>query len=219
MPRRCVVCGNVLTVTEEVFCARCLGKIKFTNFWLDPKDNPMAREYWLKLPVEYAGALYYYSRSSLATNIVKALKYQNRPDIGVFVGRILADKFGPTGMFGDIDIIVPIPLTRKRQRERGYNQSEIVARTVGGICGVRVDTTIVSRTEFMQSQTHLTRADRMDNVENRFRVEKPAEVAGKHVMIVDDVVTTGATTVSCGKELVAAGASKISILSICFVKK
>lgn len=218
LPRTCVCCGRALTVTEDVLCATCMLHLPYTNHWLSPDDNEMAREFWGKLPVGHYGALFYYRFASQSAEIVKSLKYHGRREVGVYMGRIAAQKFQPAGFFSDVDVMVPLPLTKSRQRQRGYNQSEAIAEGVSMVCGTRIDTRLVRRTGFEQSQTKLTYIDRQANVEGSFSVAEGADVAGKHILLVDDVVTTGATTVACGKALVAAGAAKISVLSLCFAK-
>lgn len=218
LPRTCVCCGRALTVTEDCICATCMLHLPYTRHWLSPDDNEMARELWGKMPVGHAGALFYYCHGSLSTGVVKSLKYQGRREVGVLMGRLLAQKFQSVGFFADVDVMVPLPLTKSRQRQRGYNQSEAIAEGIGMVSGTRIDTSLVRRTEFERSQTKLTYIDRQANVEGSFSVAEGADVAGKHILLVDDVVTTGATTVACGKALVEAGAAKISVLSLCFAK-
>lgn len=199
-------------------CATCMLHLPYTYYWRSPDDNEMAREFWGKVPVGHAGALFFYLSGAQSTGIVKSLKYHGRREVGVYMGRLLAQKFLPTGFFSDIDVMVPLPLSKSRQRKRGYNQSEAIAEGISMVSGTPIGATLAVRTGFEKSQTKLDHIDREANVEGCFSVPDSKKVAGKHILLVDDVVTTGATTVACGKALVAAGAVKISVLSLCFTK-
>ncbi len=218
LPRTCVCCGCALTVSEDLVCATCMLHLPYTYYWRSPDDNEMAREFWGKVPVGRAGALFFYLSGAQSTGIVKSLKYHGRREVGVYMGRLLAQKFLPTGFFSDIDVMVPLPLSKSRQRKRGYNQSEAITEGISMVSGTPIGATLAVRTGFEKSQTKLDHIDREANVEGCFSVPDGKKVAGKHILLVDDVVTTGATTVACGKALVAAGAVKISVLSLCFTK-
>ena len=217
-PRCCVVCGHRLTVTEEIVCARCNFHLPRTGFQKTPYENEMAKLFWAQIPIERASALFYYEAHAESANLLYELKYKNHPEVGEVLGRMIAKEVKPSGFFDGIDGIVPVPLAKKRQRQRGYNQSMEIARGLSEITSLPVCHQVVRRTTYEGSQTSKDRWERNENVEHVFELIDATAVHGKHLLIVDDVVTTGATVLACAKELVKAGDVKISILALGFAK-
>jgi ComF family protein len=217
-PRLCVVCGRRLTITEQVICASCNMHLPRTGFQRDPLENIMAKMFWGRIPVERAAALFYYEAGAQADQIVYDLKYHDSPEIGEMMGRLMAREFMGDGFFEGIDVIVPVPLSRKRQRQRGYNQSAELATGISEVTGLPVCTKAVRRTHFSKSQTQLHHWERRDNVDGAFLLKKPELLRNRHVLLVDDVVTTGATMVACVREILKAEGVNISLISLGFTK-
>ena len=217
-PRLCTVCGRRLSLTEQVLCASCNMHLPRTGFQLNASDNMMARLFWGIIPVERAAALFYYEASSKDSNIIYDLKYHDHPEIGEEMGQMIAREFAESGFFDGIDLIVPVPLARSRQRHRGYNQSQCIAEGIADVTGLPLSKRAVRRTTFKKSQTQMGRWERQENVADVFRLTDAAAVSGKHVLLVDDVVTTGATMTACARELLTAGNVKLSLLSLGFAK-
>jgi len=215
-PRTCCVCGGRLKISEEEICSSCNLHLPRTRFARSPYDNPMTQVFWIQTPVEKAAALFYYNGHSDTAGILYHLKYHDRQEIGLVMGRMLAEECKANGFFDGIDVIVPIPLAKKRLRQRGYNQSEEIARGISEVSGLPVDCNIIERTSFAGSQTKKDRQGRIENVDSVFHLKSPEKAKGKHLLIVDDVVTTGATIIAAAKELAKAGEVKISILSLGF---
>ena len=213
-PRVCVVCGKRLAATEDVICNKCNFHLPRTRFSTNPYENEMAKLFWGQIPVERAAALFHYESHAETANIIYQLKYKDHPEIGPFMGRMVATELKRDGFFDGIDGIVPVPLTKERLRQRGYNQSEEIAKGVSEITGLPIINDVVRRTLFKGSQTRRWRWERQENVEFAFKLINGEPLIGKHLLIVDDVVTTGATIIACAKELVKAGNVKISILSL-----
>ena len=178
----------------------------------------MAKLFWGRIPVERAAALFFYRTHSDPSRIIYSLKYDDHPEIGELMGRLAATEFRRNKFFDTVDAIVPVPLARKRQLKRGYNQSMEIARGVNGITGIPVMNDVVRRKSFTASQTHMNRWQRNENVQDVFMLKKGKDLTGKHVLIIDDVVTTGATVVSCASELLKCGAAKFSVMSLGFTK-
>ena len=217
-PRLCVVCGHRLSVTEEAICSKCNFHLPRTHFQQDPYENEMAKLFWHQIPIERATALFYYEAHSETANILYELKYKNRPDIGEVMGRLVAKELQPSGFFDGIDGIVPIPLAKKRQRQRGYNQSQEIACGISEITNLPIYNNVVRRNVFEGSQTNKGRWERNENVEKVFEMTDETAIQGKHLLIIDDVVTTGATVIACAKELCKAGNVKVSVLALGFAK-
>ncbi|MBQ9650404.1 MAG: ComF family protein [Prevotella sp.] len=217
-PRLCVVCGRRLTVSEETICARCNLHLPRTGFWQDPYENEMAKLFWHQIPIERAAALFYYEAHSETANILYELKYKNHPEIGEVMGRLMAKELQSSGFFDGIDGIVPIPLAKKRQRQRGYNQSLEIARGISEVTGLPIYNKVARRSVFEGSQTSKGRWERNENVEHVFELKDAAAIQGKHLLVVDDVVTTGATVIACAKELCKADNVRISVLALGLAK-
>lgn len=217
-PRSCAACGHRLSVDEETICTRCSIHLPRTGFSASPTDNEMARLFWARLPIERAAAFYYYHPHSPAARIIYDLKYRGQTDTGRQMGRMAAREMAADGFFDGIDLILPLPLARRRERERGYNQSALIAQGIADITGLPIVHDAVLRIRDTASQTTLDHARRADNMEAAFRLVKPKTIAGRHVLIVDDIVTTGATVTACGKAITEAGDVRISVLAMGYSK-
>ena len=217
-PRLCVVCGNRLTVTEETLCSKCYLHLPRTDFDHDLYENVMAKLFWGQIAIEKATALFYYEPHAETANILYELKYKNHPEIGVVMGRMMAKELMRSGMFEGIDAIVPVPLARKRERERGYNQSLELAKGVSEVTGLPIYNKVVKRTKFMGSQTQRGRWERNENVEHVFELVDGDSISRKHLLLIDDVVTTGATIIACAQKMQKTSNVKISVLALGFAK-
>lgn len=218
-PRSCVICGRRLSPTERSLCSVCVLHLYRTTFQFTPEDNEMAQLFWGLLPVERTAALIYYEPRSETAAVIYKLKYGHRPDIGEDLGRIMAEEMKPAGFLDGIDILLPIPLSKKRYWQRGYNQSEMLARGMSEVTGLPVITKAVRRTNFRQSQTSLTRKERQENVEGTFVLRHPELLENKHVLLIDDICTTGATLLACSEAIRSVKGIHISILTLGFTKK
>lgn len=218
-PRSCVICGRRLSPTERSLCSVCVLHLYRTTFQFTPEDNEMAQLFWGLLPVERTAALIYYEPRSETAALIYKLKYGHRPDIGEDLGRIMAEEMKPAGFLDGIDILLPIPLSKKRYWQRGYNQSEMLARGMSEVTGLPVITKAVRRTNFRQSQTSLTRKERQENVEGTFVLRHPEQLENKHVLLIDDICTTGATLLACSEAIRSVKEIRISILTLGFTKK
>ncbi len=218
-PKACMMCGKRLAPDEEMICVSCNLSLPRTNFAKDPYENEMAKCFWKRLPIERAAALFYYQSHADPSKILYALKYHGHPEAGRIMGKMTALEFQKHGFFEGIDYIIPIPLAKKRLRQRGYNQSMEIAKGIASVIpNLEIADNVVRRKTFEESQTHKNRWQRNDNVSNVFELTNGEKIAGKHVLIIDDVVTTGATCISCGEELIKASDVKISVLSLGFAK-
>ena len=217
-PRQCVICGQRLAVTESVLCANCHRHLPLTLFEQHPHDNNMAQYLRGRFPVCRAAALFHYEAKSSAAQLIYELKYHHRPDIGEHLGRITARQFAAAGFFQGIDAIVPVPLAPRRQWRRGYNQSKEIARGISDFTGIPVYDNIVRRTNFHQSQTHLSQWQRQANIDSSFHLLHPERIHGRHLLLVDDIVTTGTTVANLAQTLQQAGGVRFSVIALGFTK-
>ncbi|MBR4898242.1 MAG: ComF family protein [Prevotella sp.] len=217
-PRACAVCGCRLSPNESVLCARCHLHLPLTGFEKHPDDNEMAQRFWVQIPIERAAALFFYEAQSELARMIYDMKYHHRPDIGESLGRITARLFVAQDFFRDIDAIIPVPLSRWRYWQRGYNQSEEIARGVADVTGLPIYNKVVRRTRFDQSQTRLSPYERRTNTAEAFQLVDGDKIRGLHLLIVDDIVTTGATILALASELQRAGDMRFSVLSLGYSK-
>jgi len=227
LPRYCPVCKNKLMVEEMAICKNCLSDLPRTRQWMFPQhgsgvgeksfeEGGFAKLFWTRLPeLTKAIAFLNFRPKSEIAEIVYDFKYRGMRNTAVEMGRIAAEEILPSGFFDGINALVPLPLNKSRYRERGYNQSERIAYGISLVTGIPVETKYVVRRSFKTSQTSLSKIERPDNVKDVFCLgEKADEMRGKHILIVDDVVTTGATTAACAKIVLQIPDTKVSIFAL-----
>jgi ComF family protein len=212
-PRTCVACGNSLWKHEKTICTLCLHRLPKTLYHLDP-DNNVIRIFRGRIPVEAAAAFYFFSRGTRVRHMIHQLKYKGRKDVGVFLGEKYGRDLRDSSLFRGIDTIVPVPLHRRKQAIRGYNQSEQFAIGLGMSMGLPVDGYSLWRMKGSETQTRKSRYSRWENVSELFGVRNREKLEGKHILLVDDVITTGATLEACAQALLTVPGVRISIASI-----
>ena len=212
-PRCCLICGGPLAKGEKCLCARCNMELPRTGYH-QIKDNLAEQLFWGKIPLGRATAYFFYRRGSDFRHILHQLKYGGQKEIGEVMGRCVAAELLSSGFFEGVDVIVPVPLHKKKQKLRGYNQSEWIARGVSAITSIPVETSGVVREKNTETQTRKSVFERWENVDGTFHLVTPECFVGKHVLIIDDVLTTGATTVACASALEKAGEVRFSILAL-----
>ncbi len=217
-PRLCYGCGGHLVRNETLICTECYVVIPRTNYHLD-KDNPVAQLFWGRCMIEKAAAFSYYNKGSRIRNLIHNLKYKGIRDLGFAMGKIYALSLTGTDFFSDIDLIMPVPLHRTKIRKRGFNQSDLISMGISEVSGTPLDTTSLSRISATATQTKRSRYERWTNVEGIFSICNPESFRGKHVLLVDDVITTGSTIESCASELLKIEGVKVSVVALAFAVK
>jgi ComF family protein len=215
-PNLCCACGDVLNEDEKLICLHCEAELPRTGFH-HMKDNPMERIFWGRIPIERAAAFVYFYKSSRIQELMHQIKYKGAKEIayrlGQWYGRELADK----SSFESTYVLVPVPLHPKKERQRGFNQSEWFAKGISENTGVRVNTTALTRETWSETQTKKSRYSRWENVKEIFKVKDPSAFENKHVVIVDDVITTGATIESCARQILELNCgARVSVLTLAF---
>ena len=213
LPRHCSICGRRLHTQEKGICAGCLLELNSSEFADGHRGNTLERTLWLRVPIERAAAFLVYDHDNSQRRIVLDLKYHNRHRLGRHMAPLMVQSLDGTGFFETIDTIIPVPISKRRQMHRGYNQSLELAKGISRLTGITLDTRSVSRRHYRTSQTRLTPAERTANVDNTFVVHHNS-LQGKHVLIVDDVITSNATIMACAKVLNNIPGIRISVLAL-----
>jgi ComF family protein len=216
-PKLCEACGNTLNAHEDVLCLSCLYHLPRTHYWNEP-GNPAEQIFWGRAPVEHACAFFFFGKGSRYRHLLHKLKYGQRPEIGIALGRLLGEELKKAPFYQTIDTIVPVPLHPKKQYKRGYNQSEKIAAGIAQATGWTVNRSALVRTAFTDSQTRKSRIERWENVSNVFLLKDPDALKNKQVLLVDDVLTTGATLEACILQLQRAEGCKISVATLAYAK-
>lgn len=212
-PRCCVLCGARLSQGEEHVCLRCLAGLPKTRLHLRA-ENDMEKAFWGKFPIVRAGAYLYYTKGGSVRQLLYELKYYGNSRIGHFLGRCMATDLQRSNFFQGIDYIIPVPLHKKKQKKRGYNQSEVLAEGISSVTGVPVFRGLLVRSQQTESQTRKSSYERWVNVKDVFECVSLKELEGKHILLVDDVMTTGATVVACADALSGVACLRISVLTL-----
>jgi ComF family protein len=178
------------------------------------KDNEMEKSFWGRFPVERANAFLYYAKGGDVRKLLYELKYYGNWKIGVFMGKCMATELSSSSFFEGIDAIVPIPLHPEKICKRGYNQSEMLAKGISMVTGIPMWKDMLVRSQFTETQTHKSQYERWMNVNGVFVCKRPQELGGKHILLVDDVLTTGATLIACADALTEICDLKISVLTL-----
>ncbi len=212
-PRICGGCDAHLMKHEQNLCLNCIHRLPKTYYW-DYEVNPTEQLFWGKLKVDAACGFLHFGKDSIVQQLMHRFKYKSKTGIGRELGRQFAIILKDKQWFSDIDVIVPIPLHPSKQLRRGYNQSDYFAEGLSEVYDVPVRRRAMKRVVATDSQTRKSRYDRSENVEEVFRVSDLNAIRGKNVLLVDDVITTGATLEAAGNRLLEAGAAKLYIAVI-----
>lgn len=212
-PNLCLVCNENLMDDEESVCFLCLSKLPYTNFHLQ-RENDVEKRFWGKIPVENATSLYHYKKATAGQLLLHALKYKGEKQLGVILGRQLGATILQSECYKDIDLIVPVPLHPKKYRKRGYNQSEAICTGISESLNVPVDFKNLVRLVENPTQTRKGVYERWENTQGIFGLTDASAFAGKHILLVDDVLTTGSTLEACAQAILEAEGVKISIATL-----
>lgn len=216
LPRYCCVCGRRLQEAESVTCVSCLACLPRTHLE-GRRGNVVERLFWDdRLCVRRANSFLYYQHESPFSNIYFHFKYFGHPQVAVAYGRMIAQELAGTDFFEGMDALVPIPLSARRLRQRGYNQSDLLAQGISEVTGLPVNARAVRRVVDNPTQTLLSPEERVKNVRGIFAPADRNRLSGRHVLLVDDIITTGGTVRACAHALVGASCAGISVLSLGF---
>ena len=214
-PEICAACDKPLRTGEKCICTSCRFHLPKTEFHNEP-ENPMARHFWGKVKVEAAASYLHFTKGEKVQHLVHQLKYRSRQDIGVFIGELYGYDLKKSDVFSTVDVIVPVPLHPKKFRKRGYNQSACICEGLSRSMGVPFDVQSLLRTTATETQTRKHRFERYENVNRVFTLHHPEKFRDRHILLVDDVVTTGSTLVASAEALLDVPGTRVSIATIAY---
>jgi ComF family protein len=212
-PHVCTGCGSDLLQKESMLCMRCMEALPETNFEYHP-GNPVEKIFWGRLTLVSGTAQFYFTKESLMQQLLHEFKYKRNQELGWQLGKIMGSQLKKANRF-TADALIPLPLFPAKEKKRGYNQATILCRGISESMNIPVLDQIITRHQHTETQTTKSRIDRLKNMEGKFILTNPGAIQGKHLLLVDDVVTTGATLESCANELLKAYNVSISIATLC----
>lgn len=212
-PHYCLACSGSMVKGEEILCTNCLLELPKTNYHLQ-KGNPIEEKLFGRILIKHGWAFLKFKKRGTVQHLLHQLKYNNHPEIGIALGRVLGKTLSDAGFDKSFELIVPVPLHRSRLLKRGYNQSSKFAEGLSSSLKIPWDESITIRRDKTTTQTKKTRMQRWENVKDVFTVSQNSKISGKRILLVDDVITTGATLEACGQHLIAAGCAELSIAVI-----
>ncbi len=212
-PHICNGCGSDLLPETNLLCLKCINDLPETNF-AAIADNPVEKLFWGRINVETAHSEFYFAKESLIQHLIHQLKYKGNSQIGFYMGKLMGTSILNSTRYKNIDALIPLPLYPDKERKRGYNQAAVICEGMSSVMNVPVMKDIVVRQHYTDTQTKKHRTERWQNVEGSFLVRHPLLLQNKHVLLVDDVVTTGATLEACGMVIKNTGQVGLSIAAL-----
>jgi ComF family protein len=213
-PHCCIGCAAALADTD-LLCIQCMQQLPATGFF-EHEHNPAEKMFYGRLPVQSAAAAYFFTKDSLIQKLIFELKYKNNKAAGIYLGKLTGHLLLSSPRFQPIDALIPVPLHLSKKRKRGYNQAELICQGMAAIIQKPILTQTVIRSHSTGTQTRQDRIHRWQNMENVFRVMDETAIAGKHILLVDDVITTGATLEACGREILQVTNTQLSIAAVAY---
>lgn len=213
MPRQCAICRHRLLDSESLICSECAMQLPVIALEGTHQDNNLARLFWGFFPIEGAATAYRYVTGGVMSGMVHNMKYGNQALLCQFAGQLMTMNDMVMDVLKDADALIPVPLTVARQRERGYNQAEQICIGISHETQLPIITDAIIRIKFTESQTAMTSAERIENIKGAFVAGNTQQIEGKHIVIVDDIITTGATVSECILQLRDIPNLRISVLS------
>jgi len=212
-PKICGACDNSLLKGEEHLCFICSNNLPYTRFE-KIRDNPAEKIFAGRIPIEFATSLLFFSKAELTQKILHNIKYNYRKQLAVFTGKKLGESILSAHTQFQFDAIIPVPLHQKKELLRGYNQSYLIAEGIATVLNIPVYNKIIRRTKNTDTQTKKSRSERWENINNVFETTETAIIQNKHLLLVDDVLTSGATLEACVAALKLNENIKVSIATL-----
>lgn len=212
-PEICIGCGSALMHHDKMICFKCSINLPYTNFE-NINENPVERLFWFKTKIEHAASGFFFTKKSRIQKMIHAFKYHGNEEAAVFMGEQLGELLNKSSRFNEVDVIVPVPLHPNKFKKRGFNQAERIAFGMSAVMNIPVNTTTLIRVEHNDTQTKKALFSRWENVETIFKIYDSDSIKGMHVLLVDDVITSGSTIESCANQILKIPNTKVSIASL-----
>jgi len=217
-PHICPGCGTDILSSNSVLCIRCIDNLPVTNFHFHT-GNQVEKIFWGRIPLTYATSLCYFNSGSLIQSLLHQLKYKGNKELGYFLGRLMGSIMIQSNRFSNIDALIPLPLFPSKEKQRGYNQAAVLCDGMSETMNIPVLKDIVTRVKSTSTQTKKNRVERWQNIDGKFAVTDLSLLKNQHVLLVDDVITTGATLEACGQEILQAENTRLSIATLAYTIK
>lgn len=212
-PHNCLGCATDVLNNDDLICARCTTELPSTNYF-KAANNPIEKTFYGRVKVESAAAGFYFTKQSLMQHLLQQLKYKGNKDVGIYLGKLIGYELQQSQRFNDVEALVPLPLNAKKEFNRGYNQAMLICQGIASVWQKPVLKNAVIRTVFTETQTNKSRINRWENMDGVFAIANENALQGKHILLVDDVVTSGATLEACGSEILKISNTKLSIACV-----
>jgi ComF family protein len=212
-PHLCVGCGDDLLENNQLLCANCMNDLPHTFFATIP-NNSTEQLFSGRINVAAAHSEFYFSKGQLVQHLIHLLKYKGNLDLGFLLGKIMGEQLLKSNRFNSIDFIIPLPMLHEKRIKRGYNQATIIAEGASSVMGITILDNIIIRNRKTETQTNKQRAERWDNVDGSFEIIDIERIKGKNILLVDDVITTGATIEACGQAILNVTGTKLFISTL-----
>ncbi len=214
-PQLCLSCGKNITPDRDAICISCQVKLPKTGFHLE-KENSFTDRFWGRVNIESGASFYHFAKGGRVQHLIHNLKYKGRYEVGVKLGNLYGKALKKSPLYRNIDVIIPVPLHPKKELKRGYNQSDMFAKGLSETMEVEWKKNILISTKMSETQTKKSRLERLENVKDVFKINDVDFLKDKHVLIVDDVLTTGATLEACTMKILEISGTKVSLATIAF---
>lgn len=212
-PYVCTGCGSDVIDNKALLCLKCLSTLPTTQF-TDKADNPVEQKFYGRIPVKNATSAYFFTKNSLIQHLMFQLKYRGNKDIGYLLGQFLGEHLANSVRFENVDAIIPLPLNKRREKVRGYNQATIISKGIATAFNKPILENALIRKVNTATQTKKDRLSRWENMKEVFSIADHSSLQHKHVLLVDDIITTGASLEACGAEILKAEGTTLSIATV-----
>lgn len=214
-PHFCEGCGSDALSTNHILCASCLADLPETGF-SSIEENVIEKRFYGRLKLHAATAAFYFTQQSLMQHLMHQLKYKGNKQVGIYLGKLLGEQIKTSNRFNEVDVIIPLPLNPKREFKRGYNQATMIAQGVAEALNKPIIENAVVREVFTSTQTKQDRIHRFKNMDGVFATQNKAAINNKHILLIDDIITTGATIEACANIIIQQNCKALSVASVAY---